>query len=52
VGNPTEDELDDLLHQEWKVPLFDNRGRTIGKTSVGWKELEELHRVVALPFAP
>jgi hypothetical protein len=40
------------VNNRYKVQLFDNRGRAIGKGSVGFEEIKELHRVVALPFAP
>ena len=47
----TEEEREDVIHNGYKVPLFDNRGKAIGKSSAGFEEIRELHRVVALPFA-
>ena len=47
----TEAEREDVFHNQYKVPLFDNRGKATGKSSAGFEEIKELHRVVALPFA-
>jgi len=47
----TEEEREDIAHNEYKVPLFDNRGKAIGKSHAGLEEIKELHRAVALPFA-
>ena len=51
-GNLTQAQQQDALNNRFKVPLFDNRGKAIGKSSAGFEEIKELHRVVALPFAP
>jgi hypothetical protein len=52
VGNMTEEERQDWINNQFRIPVFDNRGKAVGKSSVRFEEIKELHRVVALPFAP
>lgn len=51
LSSLTEEEREDVIHNRYKVPLFANRGKAIGKSSAGFEEIREFHRVVALPFA-
>ncbi len=51
-NNVSEEERQDVINNIYRIPLFDHRGKAIGKSSAGFEEIKELHRVVALPFAP
>ena len=45
----TEEEMDEVIANTYKGPLFDNRGNSLNQ-NYGFEEIAEMHRVVALPF--
>ena len=51
-NNVREEDRQDVIKNIYRIPLFDHRGKALGKSSAGFEEIKELHRVVALPFAP